>query len=219
MTTAKRVIDVTLGSVGLLLFAPVLIVIAALVKAQDGGPVFFRQQRVGRGGRRFHMWKFRTMVPNAGSFGPELTAAGDPRITPLGVWLRSRKLDELPQLFNVLVGEMTLVGPRPEVPKFVDKFTRDQRRVLELRPGVTDRASILFADEGALLAEQSEPERFYVEQILPEKIRINLEYARTATPFSDLVIVFETARRVLLRGPRKPTGQQQMTFVSFRSAN
>jgi lipopolysaccharide/colanic/teichoic acid biosynthesis glycosyltransferase len=165
------------------------------------------------------MWKFRTMVPNAETLGPELTTAGDRRITPLGARLRARKLDELPQLFNVLVGDMSMVGPRPEVSKFVGTYTHDQRRVLELKPGVTDRASILFADEAALLAGQADPERFYVEQILPEKIRINLEYARKSTPLSDLAVVFETAGRVLLLRPTKSGAQRQMPFhISPRSA-
>ena len=192
MTLAKRTFDLTASVGGLLVLSPLLLLIAILVKAGDGGSVFFKQERIGRGGRPFRMLKFRTMVPNANALGPPLTAAGDPRITRIGAWLRAQKLDELPQLFNVIRGEMTMVGPRPEVSKYVEMYTSDQRNVLDLEPGITDRASILFADESELLAEHEDPERFYIERIVPEKIRINLEYADRATPLSDLAVVLKT---------------------------
>lgn len=192
---------------GLLVLSPLLVLIAILVKAEDGGSVFFRQERIGRGGRPFHMWKFRTMITSASALGPSLTAAGDNRITRIGGWLRARKLDELPQLFNVVRGEMTLVGPRPEVPKYVEMYTAEQRGVLDLDPGITDQASIRFADESALLAEQEDPERFYIERVIPEKIRLNLEYADGATSFSDLKVVLETLRHVgSFRGSWKDNG-------------
>lgn len=199
MTLAKRSIDLAASIGGVVVLSPLFLLIAALVKAEDGGSVFFRQERVGRGGRPFRMWKFRTMVPNASAFGPSLTAAGDSRITRVGAWLRAHKLDELPQLLNVIRGEMTLVGPRPEVPKYVAMYTPEERSVLDLEPGITDRASILFADESALLAEQPDPERFYVEKVIPQKIRINLEYADRATRLSDLGIVLETISHVVPR--------------------
>ena len=197
MSRAKRTLDLAVSAGGLVLIFPLLLVIALLIKAEDGGTVFFRHERVGRGGRRFHMWKFRTMVPNASKLGPELTVAGDRRITRVGAWLRRQKLDELPQLFNVLVGDMTLVGPRPEVPKYVAMYTPQQRTVLELAPGITDKASIAFADESTLLAAAPDPERFYVDQILPEKIRINLEYADRATPLRDVAVLLETLGQVV----------------------
>lgn len=199
MTIAKRSFDLTASVGGLLVLSPLMLLIAALVKAEDGGTVFFTQERIGRGGRPFRMWKFRTMAPNAEDFGLQLTVTGDRRITRVGACLRRLKLDELPQLFNVLTGDMTMVGPRPEVPKYVAMYTPEQRSVLELEPGITDRASIIFADESALLAEAADPERYYIEYVVPEKIRLNLEYAECATPLRDLAVVIETLRHI---GPR-----------------
>jgi lipopolysaccharide/colanic/teichoic acid biosynthesis glycosyltransferase len=199
VTLAKRTFDLVASAAGLLVLSPLMLLIAIVVKADDGGAVFFRQERIGRGGRPFRMWKFRTMVPRASSLGIPLTTAGDSRITRVGAWLRAHKLDELPQLLNVLRGDMTMVGPRPEVPKYVDMYTAEQRCVLDLDPGITDRASIVFADESALLAKHADPERFYIERVVPEKIRINLEYADRATPLSDLAVVLETVGYVVPR--------------------
>ena len=211
MTLAKRSLDLAVSIVGVLVLSPLLLLLAALVKAEDGGSVFFMQERVGRAGRPFRMWKFRTMVPDASALGLPLTAAGDRRITRIGAWLRAHKLDELPQLFNVMRGEMTLVGPRPEVPKYVEMYTPEERRVLDLDPGITDPASILFADEGELLADQPDPERFYIEKVVPEKIRINLDYADRATPLSDLAVVLETVGHVL---PVRPSSKQAREFAA-----
>ncbi len=196
MSFAKRAFDLAAGLGGLLLLSPLMVVIAILIKANDGGAVFFRQERIGRGGRAFQIWKFRTMVPRASELGLSLTPAGDSRVTRIGAWLRAYKLDELPQLFNVISGEMSLVGPRPEVAKYVDTYTSQQRRVLDLKPGITDRASIIFADEGVLLGKHADPEQFYIENLIPEKIRINLEYADRATPLTDLATVLETVGKV-----------------------
>jgi lipopolysaccharide/colanic/teichoic acid biosynthesis glycosyltransferase len=193
---AKRAFDLAATMTGLFIIWPVLVVIAFAVKV-DGGPAFFRQERVGRGGRRFRIWKFRTMVPNAERLGPQLTADGDARITRLGGWLRKTKFDELPQLFNVLAGEMSLVGPRPEVPRYVALYSGEQRRVLGLLPGITDPASIAYRDEARLLASAVDPERLYVEQIMPEKIRLNLEYARRATIVTNIRIVLVTIKWIL----------------------
>lgn len=206
MTRAKRSFDLAVTIGGLLLVWPLLLLIAVLVKTEDGGAVFFRQERIGRGGRPFRMWKFRTMATHAEKVGPQLTTASDRRITRIGAWLRRRKLDELPQLFNVLAGDMTMVGPRPEVPKYVAMYTPHQRKVLELMPGITDRASIVFADESALLAQTRDFERFYIDRLVPEKIRVNLEYADRATPLRDLGIVLETLGRVLLGERSKSSG-------------
>lgn len=173
-----------------------------LIKAEDGGPVFFRQERVGLGGRRFRIWKFRSMVTDAEGLGTQLTTARDTRITRVGAWLRRRKLDELPQLLNVLAGEMSIVGPRPEVPKYVDLYTEDQRRVLALKPGITDVASIAFADESALLGCVPEPEGYYLQCIVPAKIRLNLQYAEHASPLRDLSVIIDTITHVV---PRRRT--------------
>ena len=193
---AKRLLDICLSVAGLVLLSPLFVLIAILIKAEDGGPVFFSQKRIGRGGAPFTIWKFRTMVPHAERIGGQLTSSGDQRITRVGARLRRRKLDELPQLLNVLVGEMTLVGPRPEVSRYVTMYGSEQLGVLELVPGVTDRASILFADEGDRLARSPDPERLYVEHIMPEKIRVNLEYARKATVLNDIRVILDTVRRL-----------------------
>lgn len=197
MTLAKRSLDLTASICGLVVLSPLLLLIAILVKAEDGGSIFFGQERIGRGGRPFRMWKFRTMIPDASKVGLSLTVAGDSRITRMGAWLRAHKLDELPQLLNVVRGEMTMVGPRPEVSKYVDMYTLEQRKVLALNPGITDPASILFAEESSLLAEHSDPETFYIKQVVPEKIRLNLDYADRATALSDLAIVLETVGHVV----------------------
>src|SRR5262249_43446823 len=148
--------------------------------------------RVGFRGQPFRMWKFRTMVPDAETQGNQLTAAGDPRITRVGVWLRRFKADELPQLLNVLVGEMSLTGPRPEGPRYVSMYDDQQRRVLDLVPGITDPASIAYFNESEMLAQSSDPERTYVEEIMPDKIRMNLEYASQATLWTDVKVIVRT---------------------------
>ena len=168
MTRAKRIMDVVAAGAGVVLLSPLLGLVALLVKSDDGGPVFFRQERVGYRGRPFRIWKFRTMVPDAAR-GLPLTVESDTRVTRIGGWLRRSKLDELPQLFNVLVGEMSLVGPRPEVPCYVASYSAEQRRVLELVPGVTDEASIRYVAESALLATAFDPERVYVSEIVPTR--------------------------------------------------
>ncbi|HEU4628905.1 MAG TPA: sugar transferase [Gemmatimonadaceae bacterium] len=187
----KRVFDLAWTVPGLLVLAPLLGAVALLVRLVDGRPVFFRQERVGLHGRPFRIWKFRTMTAGAAT-GPALTVAADARVTPLGRWLRATKLDELPQLFNVLAGEMSLVGPRPEVPRFVAQYTEAQRQVLTVRPGITDPACLSYRHEGVLLARSADPERTYVAEIMPEKIRLNLAYARTATRWSDFRVILRT---------------------------
>jgi len=197
MTRAKRVLDIASAGVGVALLAPLFALLAILVKAEDAGPVFYRQQRVGYRGRPFRMWKFRTMVPDAEARGLPLTVGRDPRLTRIGAWLRGLKLDELPQLFNVLVGDMSLVGPRPEVPRYVRLYSAQERRVLELVPGITDEASIRYADESTILAAAADPERVYVEEIMREKIRLNLAYAARATFWTDVRVVLATLRRLV----------------------
>ena len=192
---AKRALDLLGASAGLLLLlAPAALAVALAVKLDDGGPVFFRQARIGRHGVPFRIWKFRTMVVDAGRRGGPLTVGRDPRVTRVGRVLRRTKLDELPQLLNVLAGGMSLVGPRPELPEYVRLYTPGQRRVLDLMPGMTDPASIAFRHEADLLARAADPERFYVERIMPEKIRLNLAHAaRGGGVPSDLRVILATA--------------------------
>jgi succinoglycan biosynthesis protein ExoA len=188
----KRAFDIVLSSLGLFVMAPVLALISILVVTLNGRPVLFRQKRVGYKGNAFVMYKFRTMVRNAEALGKPLTVGDDPRITKLGIWLRKTKLDELPQLFNVLLGQMSLVGPRPEVERYVAYYTLDQRRVLNLVPGITDPASIRYRHESELLKTVADPERTYIEEILPDKIRINLEYASHRNLLHDCGVILRT---------------------------
>ena len=188
----RRVFDLLGAALGLLVLLPVLLVIACVIKVSDRGPVFYRQLRVGRGGRPFRIWKFRTMIQNADRVGRSLTVGADPRITRQGAWLRRWKLDELPQLLNVITGEMGFVGPRPEVPCFVELYTPEQRKVLDLRPGITDLASIAYRDENDQLKGVEDPEAHYIGVILPEKIRMNLAYAAHATLWRDFKVIVAT---------------------------
>ena len=185
---AKRLFDLAVALPGLLLLAPAMLLIALCIKLDSPGPVFFRQLRVGRHGVPFRIHKFRTMVADAPQLGPALTVGDDPRITRVGRWLRGTKLDELPQLLDVLAGSMSLVGPRPELPQYVALYPADLReRVLAGRPGLTDPASLRFADESMLLARATDPEREYREVLLPAKLRESVAYAERATLGSDLV--------------------------------
>jgi lipopolysaccharide/colanic/teichoic acid biosynthesis glycosyltransferase len=201
MTRAKRTFDLVGAGLGVVLLAPLLALLAILVKAEDGGPVLFKQERVGYRGRRFRNWKFRTMVPDAEARGLPLTVGRDPRVTRIGAWLRRLKLDELPQLFNVLFGDMSLVGPRPEVPCYVALYRAPERRVLELVPGMTDEASLRYLGEGTLLAASPDPEPHYLEVIAPAKIRLSLAYAARATVWSDLRVILKTFRHLYWSTP------------------
>ncbi len=200
MSRAKRLFDLFFTLPALFLLLPLFLAVAVVIKLDDRGPVFFRQERVGYGGKRFLLWKFRSMVPAGAQPSPrqsQLTVGEDPRITRSGRWLRRSKIDELPQLINVLKGEMSLVGPRPEVPRYVELYGEGEKTVLELLPGITDPASIKYRRESELLARAAEPERTYIEEIMPEKIRINLDYARRATLLTDLQVILATLRLVL----------------------
>jgi len=190
--TAKRLYDFIFSFCGLILLSPLLLVISALVKLADGGPVLYRQVRVGQGGRSFRIFKFRTMVANADQAGPLLTREGDARITRIGATLRRTKLDELPQLWNVLKGEMSLVGPRPEVPCYVRQYTPEQREILRCKPGITDLASLCFREEQALLGNTAGLETFYVQHCIPQKLRLNWEYAARANLLTDTWIILRT---------------------------
>jgi lipopolysaccharide/colanic/teichoic acid biosynthesis glycosyltransferase len=188
----KRLFDIVCASLGLLVLAPVGLLIGLSIKLADRGPVFFSQTRIGQFGRPFRIWKFRSMVVNAEQIGAPLTSKDDPRITGLGRLLRKTRLDELPQLWNVLVGDMSWVGPRPEVPCYVDLYTPQQRDILKHRPGITDVASLLFRNEEQLLRGAVDLEGFYQLYCLPKKLKLNLQYAERATLLQDLWIVFQT---------------------------
>jgi lipopolysaccharide/colanic/teichoic acid biosynthesis glycosyltransferase len=196
----KRALDILVAMVALVVLWPLLLIIAVLVAVSSPGGVFFRQARVGRGGTEFRLVKFRTMRPGSEAGGQLTVGARDPRITPVGRWLRRTKLDELPQLWNVLVGEMSLVGPRPEVPRYVALYTEAQRQVLRVRPGLTGPASLAYIDEHALLARSTDPQRTYVEEIMPAKLELDLRYVREHNLLLDLRIMLGTLHRLLFRG-------------------
>jgi lipopolysaccharide/colanic/teichoic acid biosynthesis glycosyltransferase len=198
MNLQKRIFDLTLAIPGLIVISPIWFIVALLIKVEDGGPVLFKQTRVGLNGVPFQIWKFRSMSMNSDKIGPQITIGNDSRITTIGAVIRRYKLDELPQLMNVLFGEMSFVGPRPEVLKYVSLYTAQQRKVLELTPGLTDLASIKYRRESELLALSSDPEKTYIEEIMPEKIRINLEYLTKSSVFSDILVIFNTLRLVFL---------------------
>ena len=190
---SKRLLDLLLSALGLVLLAPLLLGIAVWIKLDSAGPVLFRQQRVGRHGKPFMIHKFRTMAVDAPERGPQITVGADPRITAAGQVLRRTKLDELPQLWDVLRGAMSLVGPRPEVPRYVALYPEETRRiVLSVRPGITDLASLQYRDESAQLAGAADPERAYVEQVLPAKLALSMRYVREASLAGDLRLIFAT---------------------------
>ena len=190
---AKRLLDLLLAGLGLLLLAPLLAAIALWIKLDSRGPVLFRQERVGRHGRTFLIHKFRTMALDAPARGPQITVGADPRITAAGRVLRRYKLDELPQLWDVLRGAMSLVGPRPEVPRYVALYPEEMRRLLlSVRPGITDLASLHYRDESAVLARAADPERAYVEEVLPAKLALSSRYVREASLAGDLRLILAT---------------------------
>ena len=196
----KRLFDLLGAAVALLLLSPLLLVVAVVIKLDAPGPVFFRQERVGRFGRPFRIHKFRTMVVDAPQRGLALTVGADPRITRSGAWLRRTRLDELPQLMDVLAGHMSLVGPRPEVPRYVQHYPPALReRALAVRPGITDPSSLDFLDEGELLAAAADPEREYIDRILPRKLQAAADYAARATVWTDLQVIGRTLRMLLQR--------------------
>lgn len=196
---SKRLFDLLIASLALLLLAPLLGAVALAVKLDSPGPVFYRQVRVGRGGRHFRIHKFRTMRHDPQDGGPQITVGADARITRVGAFLRRTKFDELAQLFDVLQGTMSLVGPRPEVPRYVALYPAALREVvLSVKPGITDDCSLDFRDEGELLARAADPERAYVHEILPAKLALQVRYVRVAGLMTDLRILGRTAA-VLVR--------------------
>jgi len=190
---AKRLFDIVFAGLGLLLLGPLLLGIALWIKLDSRGPVFFRQERVGRFGVPFRIHKFRTMVTDAEQLGAQITVGADARITAAGRWLRASKVDELPQLWDVLRGAMSLVGPRPEVPRYVALYPPAMRElVLSVRPGITDPASLNFRNESELLARAADPEREYVEVVMPMKLGLTADYVRHASLLGDIRLILAT---------------------------
>jgi lipopolysaccharide/colanic/teichoic acid biosynthesis glycosyltransferase len=193
----KRAFDLLLAIIGLLVCWPLFVVAAILVKLDSPGPIFFKQVRVGRGFRPFLLYKFRTMVEDAPKRGGALTASTDSRITRVGKVLRQTKIDELPQLVNVFRGDMSLVGPRPEVPRYVELFLKNYETILTVRPGITDLASLKYRDESAILARSENPEAEYVRRILPDKLRLAEEYIQRSSLGMDLALIFRTLLKLI----------------------
>ena len=194
---AKRAMDIVLSACALAVLWPLLLLIALAIWIDDPGPVFYRQVRVGRNGKTFRIFKFRSMVMDADKKGLAITVGRDSRITRVGAVLRKTKLDELAQLLNVLFGQMSFVGPRPEVPKYVELYTPYQRQVLLVRPGITDYASIAYRNENDLLAGAPNPEAMYIEQIMPDKIELNMKDLREISPLADIRLILKTIVAVI----------------------
>lgn len=195
----KRLFDIILSSISLIVISPFFMFSAIVIKLDSKGPVFYRGKRTGRYGKPFRIFKFRTMVVNAEKLGGPSTTNNDPRITKIGQLLRKYKLDELPQFINVLKGEMSFVGPRPEVQHYVEMFTEEEKDILNVRPGITDWASLWNPDEGAILAGSLDPEKAYMEKIRPQKIKLQLKYVREQSFWSDLKIIFLTLKTIMIR--------------------
>jgi lipopolysaccharide/colanic/teichoic acid biosynthesis glycosyltransferase len=203
----KRLFDLMLASTGLLVLSPAFVAVAIAIKATSEGPVFFRQTRIGRGERPFRILKFRTMIAEASSTGPQITVGADSRITRIGLFLRKYKLDELPQLINVIHGDMSLVGPRPETPDYVSLYPVEERReIFTIRPGITDEAAIEFRNESEILASVPDPLHYYVDVILPRKRAFYLQYARHRTFLGDIGIIWRTIQAIFDRS--RPNHEQ-----------
>lgn len=193
---AKRLFDIVSSGIGLLCLAPVFVVMAIWIKLDSRGPVFYRQTRVGRYGRDFRIFKFRSMRVGSDK-GRQITVGErDPRITRFGYFIRRYKIDELPQLINVFLGDMSVVGPRPEVRKYVDLYSEEQRKVFQVRPGITDLASIKYRNENELLSQVDDPDTYYIDVIMPDKLAINLEYIRHQSFMGDIKIIFNTLFKI-----------------------
>ena len=194
----KRLFDIAFSFIILLILAPLLIIIGLLIKLTSKGPIIFKQTRVGRGNTQFAIYKFRTMIIDAEKKGLQLTVGKrDPRVTTIGHILRTFKLDELPQFLNVLKGEMSVVGPRPEVPRYVELYNHEQKNILNIRPGITDLASLKFINESELMQGKEDPETFYIKEIMPKKLNINLEYIQKQSLGFDLKIILFTFLKII----------------------
>lgn len=195
----KRLFDILSSGIGLVVLSPLFAVLAIWIKADSRGPVFYRQVRVGRGNKDFRLYKFRSMRPDSDKLGLITVGGHDPRVTRSGYYIRKYKLDELPQLINVFVGDMSIVGPRPEVRKYVDMYTPGQMRVLSVRPGITSLASIRYRNENEILAASDDPDRCYIEQVMPDKLAIDLEYVDRATLWNDICLIFSTFKEIITK--------------------
>jgi lipopolysaccharide/colanic/teichoic acid biosynthesis glycosyltransferase len=213
----KRLLDFLLAGTGFLLLLPILTIVGLAVRLSSRGPMLFQHIRVGKSGQQFAMLKFRSMRVGSENGSP-LTAAGDPRVTRLGAWLRRTKVDELPQLWNVVRGEMSLVGPRPEVPAFVGKYTERQRQVLKARPGITGPEIDVYEEE--LLASRIDKEEFYLTTVMPAKLRIDLEYVRNIRFSTDVMILLQTFKKLLIRvhAPYKGAAHSPPTSLEVQSS-
>lgn len=192
----KRLFDIFCSAIGIIVFSPLFLLLWIAVKLESNGPAFFLQTRVGKNNHDFKLYKFRTMYLDSESRGQLTVGMRDPRITKVGYTLRKYKLDELPQLFNVLLGDMSLVGPRPEVRKYVDLYNDEQMKVLSVRPGITDIASIQFINENELLAKAENPEEFYIKEIMPQKLALNLEYINSNLLLKDVGLILKTIFKI-----------------------
>ncbi|WP_234109064.1 sugar transferase [Chryseobacterium sp. R2A-55] len=188
----KRLFDIVFSCFGILILSPFFIIISIMILLDSKGGILYKQERTGKGGQIFRVLKFRTMRPDSFAKGALTVGSRDPRITNVGYYLRKYKLDELPQLFNVLFGEMSFVGPRPEVKKYTDLYNEEQKKVLSVVPGITDYASIKFRNENDLLSASENPEKLYIEEIMPEKLELNLKYIGDHNVFKDIKIIFDT---------------------------
>ena len=192
----KRIFDITLSLFGLIILLPFMLIIAIFIKFDSKGSIFFKQIRVTKGGREFKILKYRTMRAGSDKYS-QITVGKDERITKIGSFLRKYKLDEIPQLINILIGDMSLVGPRPEVPKYVAFYTDEQKEILKVRAGITDYASIEFSDENDLLALEKDPEKAYIEKIMPKKIELNKKYLSEISILTDIKIILLTIKKIL----------------------
>lgn len=193
----KRIFDVVASGMGLILLTPLFLAVAIWIKLDSRGPVFYRQVRVGKGNRDFRLFKFRSMRPDSDKLGLITVGGRDPRVTRSGYYIRKYKLDEFPQLINVFVGDMSLVGPRPEVRKYVDMYTPEQLKVLDVKPGITSLASIRYRNENEILAAAEDPDKCYVEKVMPDKLAIDLEYVGKANLLTDIKVIFTTFREIV----------------------
>ena len=193
----KRLFDIVASFTGIVFLSPILLLICAFQVISSGFPIFYLQTRVGKNNMDFRLFKFRTMIIQSDKLGLLTVGGRDPRVTKLGYYLRKYKIDELPQLFNVLFGTMSLVGPRPEVRKYVDLYNKEQLQVLNVKPGITDYASLQFINENDLLAQSSNPEKTYIEEIMPKKLELNLKYIKDNSLAVDLSIILKTIQKII----------------------
>lgn len=195
----KRLFDILASGLGLVCLSPLFTAVAVWIKLDSRGPVFYRQVRVGKGNKDFRIFKFRSMCPDSDKLGLITVGGRDPRVTRSGYYIRKYKLDELPQLINVFIGDMSLVGPRPEVRKYVDMYSPDQLHVLDVRPGITSLASLRYRNENEVLAKAEDPDKCYIEKVMPDKLAIDLEYVKKANLWNDIKLIFYTFREIITK--------------------